>query len=694
MAFLFFLFGLIGARAQNSTVSLAWDPDTDSNVTGYLIYYGTSSGNYTQPVSAGLSSTGTLSNLSPGTIYFSVVTACYGNGLQSPPSNEISFTAPTPSPQVALVSPNNGATLPSPATIVLTAMATDPGSPIAGVNFYNGATCLGVVSNPPYTFTWNNVRAGQYNFTAVAVDGAGLTAVSSTVSVTVSSVGLPYTTSLIVKTRESVPGIPKATFSSLGNPALNALGHCAFQAIMAGVPAAQDSSVWSQIGAAGLGLVVQTGQPAPGTASAVFSSFGDPVYNNVDAVAFRATVKGGDTVTTGAGNNSFGIWSNDDGSVQLVARAAGVAPGTGGGVFQTFTDLALADQGGVAILATLLAGSSSNPGPGGITTANNQGIWVGDNSGDLELAAQKGSIEPLTGRVITALAFLPCASYVSGQTRSYDQRTGNILYRATLSGGSYGIFGLSGTAAGYTQAVVKGAAAPDISGAEFEEFGNPALNSQSHIAFQAIITGVPAAQNSGIWADSGTNGLELVAQTQQPAPGTTGAQFASFSDPVYNNFDAVAFRATVKSGDTVTTGAGNNSFGIWANNGGSLQLVARAGGDAPGTDGAVFQSFLQFALPDQGGVVMLANLLIGAGGITAATDQGIWAVDDNGNLQLIAQKGTVDPVSGSMITSLVFLPAESYVSGQTRSFDQPTGNLLYKVTLRNGTSAIYNVDFQ
>ena len=261
-----------------------------------------------------------------------------------------------------------------------------------------------------------------------------------------------------------------------------------------------------------------------------------------------------------------------------------------------------------------------------------------------------------------------------------------------------------------TAVATKGDSAAGIKNAVFSVFGNPAINSQGHAAFQATVAGatvagsrttpVAATANSGIWADSGSNGRMLVVQTGSSAPGTSGAVFSTLSDPVYNNNDAVAFRATLRSGDTITTGAGNNSFGIWANNRSSVQLVARAAGAAPGTGGGVFQSFAQFALPDQGGVVMLANLLAGTsaapapGGITSANNQGIWAVDNGENLQLIVQKGTVHPITGKIITGLTFLPVASYVSGQSRSFDQGTGDLMYKATFKDGSFGIYKVTFQ
>ena len=49
LTFLFILAGLIlflSPVSHAAQVTLAWDPETDPNVTGYRVYYGTSSRNY------------------------------------------------------------------------------------------------------------------------------------------------------------------------------------------------------------------------------------------------------------------------------------------------------------------------------------------------------------------------------------------------------------------------------------------------------------------------------------------------------------------------------------------------------------------------------------------------------------------------------------------------------------------------
>jgi hypothetical protein len=55
---------------------------------------------------------------------------------------------------------------------------------------------------------------------------------------------------------------------------------------------------------------------------------------------------------------------------------------------------------------------------------------------------------------------------------------------------------------------------------------------------------------------------------------------------------------------------------------------------------------------------------------------------------------TGDILNGKTITALSFLPAETFVNGQTRSFSPSTGDLIYNATFSDKSHAIFNVVFQ
>lgn len=86
--------------ATAGTVTINWTPPTENvdgstltNLSGYDIHYGTSSGNYTQTITVsnpGLA-TYVVSNLAPGTYYFAVG-AVNSAGIESPLSAQVSVT--------------------------------------------------------------------------------------------------------------------------------------------------------------------------------------------------------------------------------------------------------------------------------------------------------------------------------------------------------------------------------------------------------------------------------------------------------------------------------------------------------------------------------------------------------------------------------------------------------------------------
>lgn len=88
-------------------VIVSWDPNTEADLSGYKVYWGTSSRNYTHVKDVGNTTSYTISNLSEGVKYFFAVTAYDTAYNESDFSVEVSYTVPmsdiTP-PQIATVS--------------------------------------------------------------------------------------------------------------------------------------------------------------------------------------------------------------------------------------------------------------------------------------------------------------------------------------------------------------------------------------------------------------------------------------------------------------------------------------------------------------------------------------------------------------------------------------------------------------
>lgn len=87
----------------------------------------------------------------------------------------------------------SGTSFTAPASITLSATASDPENQLARVEFYAGTTLLGTDTTAPYSFTWSNVAAGTYAVRAVAYDTANASGSSANVTVTVSAAPPPST---------------------------------------------------------------------------------------------------------------------------------------------------------------------------------------------------------------------------------------------------------------------------------------------------------------------------------------------------------------------------------------------------------------------------------------------------------------------------------------------------------------------
>lgn len=92
-------------------------------------------------------------------------------------------------PNVSLTAPANNATFTAPASITITATATDSDGTIAKVEFFQGSTKLGEDATSPYSYAWTGVAAGTYAITAKATDNANGTKTSTASNITVNGGG-------------------------------------------------------------------------------------------------------------------------------------------------------------------------------------------------------------------------------------------------------------------------------------------------------------------------------------------------------------------------------------------------------------------------------------------------------------------------------------------------------------------------
>ena len=91
-----------------SALTIDWDPNPETDISCYVLSYGTQPGVYPNTIDAGTNTSATVSGLAEGTTYYFVLNAVNQAGLQSPPSAEISYQVPGTPPATPAPIPRAG----------------------------------------------------------------------------------------------------------------------------------------------------------------------------------------------------------------------------------------------------------------------------------------------------------------------------------------------------------------------------------------------------------------------------------------------------------------------------------------------------------------------------------------------------------------------------------------------------------
>jgi regulation of enolase protein 1 (concanavalin A-like superfamily) len=92
---------------------------------------------------------------------------------------------PNQLPVVTLTAPASGGSYTAPATIPVSATASDPENRLARVEFNANGNRIGTDTTAPFSISWTSVAAGTYSVNAVAFDNDGASATSPAVTITV-----------------------------------------------------------------------------------------------------------------------------------------------------------------------------------------------------------------------------------------------------------------------------------------------------------------------------------------------------------------------------------------------------------------------------------------------------------------------------------------------------------------------------
>jgi hypothetical protein len=229
---------------------------------------------------------------------------------------------------------------------------------------------------------------------------------------------------------------------------------------------------------------------------------------------------------------------------------------------------------------------------------------------------------------------------------------------------------------------------PASTGGTFSSLNGFAINEQSQVAFEAVMTGGSA--DFGVFRNDGEETKTIFASNRS-APG--GGLFSDFSDPVMNERGEIAivagplqntarsfgvFRSDGNKAEAIALdghaalAGGNYHLGVFAplvlNDHGQLlfnvgliggtsssgifraekahtEPIALEGNPAPGTNGT-FAAFQNTKMLNDGRFAFIAKLTLGVGDVGISNNMGIWVGTSSADLQLVARTG--DAVGGNL----------------------------------------------
>lgn len=378
--------------------------------------------------------------------------------------------------------------------------------------------------------------------------------------------------------------------------------------------------------------VAVTGEPAPGTGGLSYAWVSQGDLSDSSIVAF---VGGPDLSSE---NNA--IWVGAPGNLALAVRDGDPAPGRVAQTFYQFSPILVNASGDIWFGATLREGGALTSGgsPGG--------FWAGA-PGNLSSVAGPG--EPAPGTA----GFTFGNFGIAGNYNDSGISTFGASIVTSIGDSLPGLW--TGTSGSLELLALSGDPAPDTADLLFSYFADPVANNTGIKAFLASTADSNLEYGDGIWM-AGPAGVNLLARTGEPAPGTGGRSFVSLAygalwgaagagadltaddtaGPVLNRTGDVAFNGFLAPYDPVT---GIADEGVWIQDSSGLRLVTIVGDAAPGTTGLTFRDFNHINLNALGQVAFDAVLDSG----DPASDHGIWlGLPDN--LGLLAREG--DPAPG------------------------------------------------
>jgi hypothetical protein len=432
--------------------------------------------------------------------------------------------------------------------------------------------------------------------------------------------GGPATLVLLARGGAQAPGLPAGVTLSTptGTPGFTSVyrlgpaGHTLWVSGVwnGGTTTADDSAIFAGLPASQT-VLVRKGDLAPGTVGATFStSFnmgtttttGVLAVNSAGQYLFRSFLSGGDV--SGSLNNQ-GWWLGTPGGLQLLARSGDMAPGPGGFVFGSLVGPATPfvchlNAAGQVLWECQYSTGSGTP---AATSADDQVLFLSTLGGNHTLIAREGDPAPGLGGTVLYGASGGLSTW--GATATNLDGSGNVLFKADLREG--------GTTTDNDQAIFYRPAggptalvfrendpAPGLPGVMLASTFNSTLQLNANGRYPLVMTlrgaGVSPSNDSSLWSGLATApaSLALVGREGDPAPGTAGALYGSFSTNVlaFNNLDQMVFQVSLTGGDVVGT-TNDQALYLWTPTSGAA-LISRKGDALTQLGGATLSSWTVF----------------------------------------------------------------------------------------------------
>jgi hypothetical protein len=241
----------------------------------------------------------------------------------------------------------------------------------------------------------------------------------------------------LADTYAAPPVIPLAKWSTFRSPGFDNTGNYygfisqMVTSVPAGVTSTNNVGVFVDTAPGLLTLQLRENDTATGTGGLVFSDFSDLVLGGGDyEFLVKGEVRGSGVVVN---VNDKGLWAQHaTNGLVLVAREGSEAPGVVGSTFFRLTQLALPGT------AQPMFQASMTTGVGGVTTANDTGLWVINEGGEVKLAVREGDVIDVSGtpRTVSAITALLNGTTTGGALgRRVFLADGQLTLLLTFSGG-------------------------------------------------------------------------------------------------------------------------------------------------------------------------------------------------------------------------------------------------------------------